>query len=83
VLSAPRTYWILDHGDGYDYDWFIVADPSMKTLSIFTRAPEPTAGTVKALTARAEALGYDTDKLEYPAEFAPGAGQAPPDGFHR
>ena len=75
VIPVPVTYWVLDHGD--DYSWFIVSDPSFKTLSIFTRAARPSAEDVQKLALRARALGYDTAKLEYPAQFPVGEGQAP------
>ena len=71
LLPAPRTYWMLDHGD--DYGWFIVSDPAFKNLSLFTRSPRPSADEVAQVKARAQALGYDTAKLEYPAQFPAGA----------
>ena len=72
LITISRRYWIYGHGA--DYDWFIFGDPDFKTISIFTRNPRPSAAQVQALTARARALGYDTSKLEYPAQFPPGAG---------
>ena len=72
LIPINRTYWVLDHGA--DYNWFIFTDPGFRNMSIFTRTPRPSAAEVRALTARARALGYDTAKLEYPAEFPPGAG---------
>lgn len=66
LFTVPYTYWILDHGD--DYRWFIVANPQMTLLSLFTRTPDPSAAEVSMLTARARALGYE-GKLEYPARF--------------
>jgi apolipoprotein D and lipocalin family protein len=65
-----RTYWMLDHGG--DYDWFIVSDPAFENVSMFTRTPRPTAHMVQMLTERTRALGYDTSKLEFPAQFRPG-----------
>jgi apolipoprotein D and lipocalin family protein len=76
VFSVSKTYWMLDHGD--DYGWFIVSDPSFTNLSLFTRAARPSPDAVKQLTARAQSLGYDTSKLEYPARFPPGEGEAWP-----
>jgi apolipoprotein D and lipocalin family protein len=64
---------MLDHGD--DYRWFIVSDPAFKNLSLFTRAPRPPADEVKQLAARAQALGYDVTKLEYPTQFPAGEGE--------
>ena len=74
-VHVGKTYWMLDHGD--DYRWFIVSDPAFKTVSLFTRAPRPQPAEVQALAARAQALGYDTGKLEYPTPFPPGEGAAP------
>lgn len=56
-------YWVLDHAD--DYSWFISADPKFKKLWIYTRKA-PTKAELDALIARAQALGYDTNRLEYP-----------------
>jgi apolipoprotein D and lipocalin family protein len=72
VFTAPRTWWVLDRGD--DYGWFIISDPSFKTVSLFTRDPRPSKAQVGELTARAQSLGYDVGKLEYPARFPPGEG---------
>ena len=77
VFTIGKTYWMLDHGD--DYGWFIVSDPSFKNISLFTRSPRPAPAEVQALAARAQALGYDVSKLEYPAQFPQGEGAAPPD----
>ena len=76
IFTVDKTYWMLDHGD--DYRWFIVSDPKFDMVSLFTRDPRPAPDEVKALAARAQALGYDTSKLEYPTEFPVGEGQAPP-----
>jgi apolipoprotein D and lipocalin family protein len=70
VFPVWRTYWMLDHGD--DYAWFIVSDPEFKNVSMFTRSPRPSTSDVESLTKRAHDLGYDTSKLEYPAQFPPG-----------
>jgi apolipoprotein D and lipocalin family protein len=72
LITISRDYWILDHGPGYE--WFIFSSPDFKNISIFTRNPRPSPAMVQDLTARARALGYDTSKLEYPAQFPPGAG---------
>ncbi len=74
IIPVTRTYWMLDHGD--DYQWFIFANPAFTNVSIFTRAPRPDPHLVAALTARVQALGYDPGKLEFPTEFpasAPGS----------
>lgn len=57
-------YWVLDHAE--DYSWFISADPTFDKLWIYTREV-PSAAERSALTARAAALGYDVDRLEFPA----------------
>jgi len=74
VLSVPKTYWMLDHGD--DYSWFIVSDPKFKNLSIFTRAARPSPDLVKQVAARAQGFGYDVTKLEYPTQFPASEGAA-------
>ncbi len=60
-------YWILDHAD--DYSWFISANPDFDKLWIYTRAP-PSPARLQDLIARARGLGYDTSKLEFPAQPA-------------
>lgn len=50
-------YWVLDHGD--DYDWSIVGEPSGRYLWLLSREARPAAGTLQALLQRVEALGYD------------------------
>jgi apolipoprotein D and lipocalin family protein len=57
-------YWVLDRAD--DYSWFISADPTFDKLWIYAREV-PTPAEREALTARAAALGYDVDRLEFPA----------------
>ena len=61
-----RDYWILDHAD--DYSWFISADPAFKNLWIYARDPRIGRAEVEGLVARAKAMGYDTSKLEFPAQ---------------
>ncbi len=56
-------YWVLDHAE--DYSWFISADPTFDKLWIYTREV-PDAAELQALVARAAALGYDVDRLEFP-----------------
>ncbi|WP_420470464.1 lipocalin family protein [Brevundimonas sp. FT23042] len=57
-------YWVLDHDDAYT--WFISADPTFERLFIFTR-DVPTPAQVEQLTRRAQDLGYDVSRLEFPA----------------
>ncbi len=57
-------YWVLDRAD--DYSWFISADPTFNKLWIYTREV-PNADQRQRLVARAQALGYDVSRLEFPA----------------
>jgi apolipoprotein D and lipocalin family protein len=70
VIPFAQTYWILDHAD--DYAWFIVSNPSFQNIALLGRIPRQPPAVVTALTARAQALGYDTSKLEFPETFPPG-----------
>ena len=65
VFPVPRDYWVLARAD--DYSWFISADPSFHDLWIYTRDPRPARAEIATLVARANALGYDTRQLEFPA----------------
>lgn len=65
-LLAKRDYWVLDRAD--DGSWFISADPQMKDLYIYARDPQISDAKVAELTRRAGELGYDTSKLEFPAQ---------------
>ncbi|GAN81601.1 apolipoprotein D and lipocalin family protein [Acidocella aminolytica 101 = DSM 11237] len=67
-FTVPYTYWVLDHGQ--NYNWFIVANPQMTLVSMLTREPNPPQATINMLTSRARALGYH-GPLEYPARFPP------------
>ncbi|HEY5007863.1 MAG TPA: lipocalin family protein [Caulobacteraceae bacterium] len=51
-------YWVLDHGD--DYDWSIVGEPSGRFLWLLTRSAEPSPTMRAMLESRARELGYDT-----------------------
>ena len=57
-------YWVLYEAP--DHSWFISADPTMKNLWIYARKV-PTQDERAAMVAKAQALGYDTGKLEFPA----------------
>ena len=61
--ALMTTYWVLDHGD--DYDWAIVGEGSGRYLWILIREPRPSAERRIELIARAKSLGYDTDMLRY------------------
>ncbi len=66
IPVASWEYWVLDHDDAYT--WFISADPTFKNLWIYTRDPHVDPALLKSLIAKAQALGYDTAKLEFPAQ---------------
>lgn len=50
-------YWVLDHGDAYD--WSIVGEPSGRYLWLLARDPRPDPALIQRLLARVEELGYD------------------------
>lgn len=50
-------YWVLDHGD--DYDWSIVGEPSGRYLWALTRARHPSGNIMAMLEQKVKALGYD------------------------
>lgn len=54
-------YWVLDHGDAYD--WTIVGEPSGHYLWLMTRDVHPSAETVQNLKDRAAQMGYDLGLL--------------------
>ena len=56
-------YWVLDHGD--DYDWSIVGEGSGRYLWLLTREAVPGEATRTLILARAKALGYDTSLLRF------------------
>lgn len=66
VFPLRRDYWVLDHAD--DYSWFISADPAFKNLWIYARNPRIARDEVDALVGKARAMGYDTTRLEFPAQ---------------
>jgi apolipoprotein D and lipocalin family protein len=66
LFPVARDYWVLDHDD--DYTWFISSDPSFQNLWIYTRDPRVDPAILKGLVEKAKALGYDTSKLEFPAQ---------------
>lgn len=59
-------YWILDHGD--DYDWSIVGEPSGRYLWVLTREQRPPADLLAQLEARVKALGYDWSMIRKTAQ---------------
>ena len=59
------NYWVLYEAP--DSSWFISADPGLKNLWIYARTvPSPAQRDI--MVAKAEALGYDTRQLEFPAQ---------------
>lgn len=50
-------YWVLDHGDAYD--WSIVGEPSGRYLWLLARDPRPDPALLQQLLKRVEELGYD------------------------
>jgi apolipoprotein D and lipocalin family protein len=50
-------YWVLDHGDAYD--WSIVGEPSGRYLWLLSRERRLDPATLQTLLMRVEALGYD------------------------
>jgi apolipoprotein D and lipocalin family protein len=54
-------YWVLDHGEAYD--WSIVGEPSGRYLWLLTRAPAPPASIRALIRERAHELGYDIDLI--------------------
>ncbi len=57
-------YWVLYEAP--DHSWFISADPTMKNLWIYARKV-PATDERAVMVAKAQDLGYDTSKLEFPA----------------
>jgi apolipoprotein D and lipocalin family protein len=66
IIPIGKDYWVLDHDD--DYSWFLEASPSFDELWIYTRAANPAPELVQELIKKAQGLGYDTTKLEFPTQ---------------
>lgn len=67
-VPVARTYWMLDHGQG----WFIMSDPALENINVYTRDPRPSADIVAMLNGKVTGFGYDVRKLEYPETFPVG-----------
>ncbi|HEY7929101.1 MAG TPA: lipocalin family protein [Steroidobacteraceae bacterium] len=67
LFHIPRVYWILDHDQ--DYRWFLLSDPSFTHVSLFSRVSQPPAVQVRRMLDELRHWGYDTSKLERPAQF--------------
>ena len=65
-VVVAKEYWVLDHAQ--DYKWAIVGDPTGQYLWFFSRQAALASGVKDTLLARARALGYDTARLEFPAQ---------------
>ncbi|WP_347329697.1 lipocalin family protein [Marinimicrobium locisalis] len=63
------SYNIIELSDDYDYS--MVAGPDRSYLWILSREPELGQSVLRRLVAKAEALGFDTQELIYPATFTP------------
>ncbi len=66
-IPVTWTYWMLDHGE--NYEWFITSDPAFENVSVFTRTPRPSPEVVEMLKGRTRELGYDPGRLEFPTPF--------------
>ncbi len=55
------NYWVLDHGDAYD--WSIIGEPSGRYLWLLFRTPRPTEALEQTVKARAANMGYDLGLL--------------------
>lgn len=56
-----QEYWVIDHAP----DWALVGDPSGRFLWLMSRRPVLAQASAGAAVARARALGYDADRLEF------------------
>ena len=65
-IPVTREYWVLDRAA--DYSWFISADPDFGDLYIFARDPQLGMAQRQRLVRRAQELGYDVSKLEFPEQ---------------
>lgn len=61
-------YWIIDLGENYEYA--VVGSPNRDTLWILSRTPALDPAVLKSILERAELKGFDTAKLEYPAQVS-------------
>lgn len=66
ILPFTLEFWVLDRDE--DYGWFIAADPAFKLLWIFARDPRMDREVLNGLIRRAAVFGYDTARLEIPAQ---------------
>jgi apolipoprotein D and lipocalin family protein len=64
---VKQQYFVLDNSDA-DGGWAIMATPGGNFVWLLARKPRLGAETKAAAVARLKALGYPTEKLEYPAQ---------------
>jgi apolipoprotein D and lipocalin family protein len=64
---VKQQYFVLDNSDA-DGGWAIMATPGGNFVWLLARKPELSVPTKAAAVARLKALGYPTEKLEYPAQ---------------
>ena len=63
-VFLKKDYWVLDHDP--EYTWAIIGDPTGKFVWGFARTADEAMKT--EVTARIKALGYDTERLEFPKQ---------------
>ena len=51
-----------------DYKWAIVADSTGKFVWLLSRAPDVAAATRSEMLQRAQSLGFDVGRLEFPKQ---------------
>jgi apolipoprotein D and lipocalin family protein len=61
LFPIHREYWVLDHGDS----WFMIANPEMTEVNLYTREPRPAQALVDKMTKQIKDLGY-AGPLEFP-----------------
>ncbi|MBA2588270.1 MAG: lipocalin family protein [Alphaproteobacteria bacterium] len=61
LFPIHREYWVLDHGDS----WFMIANPEMTEVNLYTREPRPAQVLVDRMTKQIKDLGY-AGPLEFP-----------------
>lgn len=57
-------YWIIDLGQGQDYDYAVVGHPNRKYLWILSRTPKMDPAKYDAIVARVREQGFDPSRLK-------------------
>jgi apolipoprotein D and lipocalin family protein len=65
-LVISKEYRVLDYAR--DYKWAIVADSTGKFVWLLSRAPDVAAATRSEMLQRAQSLGFDVGRLEFPPQ---------------